>query len=660
VCARGDGIRGSKDLRARVRKFLILTNERKQMSKKTLNKRISLVAVTALTAGLFSVVAPSAANAGYGSNVAAATGTNPAIAVADTLYIASAPATAKAVVIGASTTAIAASPATSAAKSLGILNVSDLAGGVTAGTTTTATMLSSGTLSVYVGTASATYGSIVVTGGSISESSGDSLSGDSTSATAGNESTVANWGALIRPSSGVTQMTVRYYGGYAYATSDTASNAAVAANPTGATGLSLQGQITVTVTSASTVGTMSSAYSAVYGASGATDQSNTADDASYLGSAAFNTAMYLNIRVRDAFANGLTSTSGLLQVSATNGAIVNLEASNAGSAGTTTSDYATGAAPDNYMVRVDAPSNAPVLTTVTATYNGTLIGSKTMLFTGKVSKIELYGAAIGSTSSATSNYAYYKTTDAAGNSTWSTVAGSAVSAYPYSTLSANAAAISGAATLVTKSREFSLGSNYSTVTSGRVYFTCTTSAGKGKIGLTYTNLDGSIVNSNVLDVSCAGDPVTYKAAWDKTSYTPGDLATLTITAYDSNGNVANDVGTITDSADATKIPVVAIGGLDKNITAPTTGDALDQGVVKYKYTVGATEGSYSGKVSFPTIDARYVSNVSSAGSDPVTVTLTVKNSTASVSNADVLKSIVALIASINKQIQALQKLILKR
>jgi hypothetical protein len=31
-----------------------------------------------------------------------------------------------------------------------------------------------------------------------------------------------------------------------------------------------------------------------------------------------------------------------------------------------------------------------------------------------------------------------------------------------------------------------------------------------------------------------------------------------------------------------------------------------------------------------------------------------------VSNADVLKSIVALIASINKQIQALQKLILKR
>jgi glutaredoxin 2 len=42
------------------------------------------------------------------------------------------------------------------------------------------------------------------------------------------------------------------------------------------------------------------------------------------------------------------------------------------------------------------------------------------------------------------------------------------------------------------------------------------------------------------------------------------------------------------------------------------------------------------------------------------VKYSVKASTSTVSNADVLKSIVALIASINKQIQALQKLILAR
>jgi hypothetical protein len=43
-----------------------------------------------------------------------------------------------------------------------------------------------------------------------------------------------------------------------------------------------------------------------------------------------------------------------------------------------------------------------------------------------------------------------------------------------------------------------------------------------------------------------------------------------------------------------------------------------------------------------------------------TVPYKIAGTTATVSNADVLKSIVALIASINKQIQALQKLILKR
>ena len=49
-----------------------------------------------------------------------------------------------------------------------------------------------------------------------------------------------------------------------------------------------------------------------------------------------------------------------------------------------------------------------------------------------------------------------------------------------------------------------------------------------------------------------------------------------------------------------------------------------------------------------------------AGIEKATQSVTFGGGTAAVSNADVLKSIVALIASINKQIQALQKLILKR
>jgi hypothetical protein len=69
VCARGDGIRGSKDLQAEIEKYSNSTNERKQMSTKTLRKRIALVAISALTAGVVSVVATPSANAGEGQLV---------------------------------------------------------------------------------------------------------------------------------------------------------------------------------------------------------------------------------------------------------------------------------------------------------------------------------------------------------------------------------------------------------------------------------------------------------------------------------------------------------------------------------------------------------------------------------------------------------------
>ena len=673
----GNGIRGSKDLRARARKFLTLTNERKQMSTKTIKQRIALVAVSALTAGLFSVVSAPAANAtstGYGTNVAAATGTNPALAVSNTLYIASAPSlSGSAVVISAPTTPAALGSAeTSAARSLGLINVSDLAGGLTAGTTTTATLLSTGSISVYAQAVSDKGSTIVVTGGTITATgitaaSQGAISGSNTAAAYGLDGALTAFGAVVKPNSGVSSMTIQLYSGYALTTTPATDWTALLANPTGATGLALEGQITVTIASASVAGVADLAKSGIYGDSNGTVQTGanalTADDTSFVGQSPFNVAQYMQVRVRDAFGNGITSTAGLLQVTATNGALVNAETGTVAAAGTASTDFITAAKPDEVMVQIDAPSNAPVVTTVTASWNGTVVGSKTIRFTGKVAKMELSGAVIGSNgASITTNYVYYKLFDAAGNATYNIYTGSsAFTAYPYSTVGVNAAAVTGLATGLTKNREFSISASTAAVTSGRAYFTCTLGgAGAGTIGMSFTNLDGSIVNSNTLGVNCAGDAVTYKASWDKASYIPGDLATLTVTGYDSKGNVANDIGTIADSNSAASIPVVAIGGLDKNITVPTTGDVLDQGTIKYKYTVGATEGTYSGKVSFPTIDARYASNVSSAGADAVTTTLVVKAGTAAVSNADVLKSIVALIASINKQIQALQKLILKR
>jgi hypothetical protein len=152
------------------------------------------------------------------------------------------------------------------------------------------------------------------------------------------------------------------------------------------------------------------------------------------------------------------------------------------------------------------------------------------------------------------------------------------------------------------------------------------------------------VYSNDFTAACGGTVYTYTAAFDKAVYVPGDIATLTVTAKDSKVYMVADAQTVGAG--------VAIAGSNLTpVTAASAGDTFAQGVKTYKFVVGATEGSYQLTVDLPAY----------AASDAAkTVSYSIKASTATVSNADVLKSIVALIASINKQIQALQKLILAR
>jgi len=627
------------------------------MSTKTIKQRIALVAVSTLTAGLLSVVSAPASNAAVGGATVAASNQlatrsqdNPKLTHYDRLFIATMPSTTGSGVAltAASTTPDAdagGGPATSSAKSLGLINVSDIAGGLTAGTTQTAVILSSGALSVYTATQAGEYSAITVTGGTISSSTGTSLNATATLASHGGAG-ITNFGIVAKPSSGATTMTIKLYTG----------NASLAlAN--GAYG-DLEGQITVTVAATSVAGVFSPVYSGLFGASGATDQSNTADDATYVGASQYSSDMFLNVRVLDAYNTAIDSgVAGVLAVSATNGALVALNASNASSDGTTSSAYASTATPDNYMIRVSAPSTAPVITTVSVSFNGTLIGTKTMQFLGEVAKITLYSPVIGNLGTGTGNYAYYKMYDSAGAAVYASGPLSANSAYASAALLNDPSVATGTTTGgITKSRDLSI-SSAGVVTSGRVTFTCGSTAGKGTVGVTFTNASGTVVKSNKLDVNCADDPYTYSASWDKASYIPGDIAKLTVTFKDSKGNLANDVEGVSDST-TQNAPSVSIGGLDKTVSGPTSADAIELGVIVYTYTVGATEGSYSGKVTFPVVDNRQIAVAGAAAA--VTTTLNVKAATTAVSNADVLKSIVALIASINKQIQALQKLILKR
>jgi len=93
------------------------------------------------------------------------------------------------------------------------------------------------------------------------------------------------------------------------------------------------------------------------------------------------------------------------------------------------------------------------------------------------------------------------------------------------------------------------------------------------------------------------------------------------------------------------------------ISATGSAPFLDKnGAKTYTYSVGGnsaiTAGSYVSVIDFGTLTA--------VAATKQTPSYKVSTGGDTTSNADVLKSIVALIASINKQIQALQKLILKR
>jgi hypothetical protein len=432
----------------------------------------------------------------------------------------------------------------------------------------------------------------------------------------------------------------------------------------------LAGRITVTVVATSAGGTYSAAYSVCNTSSittrpslGATVSVGAANVDS-TSTVTNGNPWYINFRLSDAYQNALDN--GNIVVTATNGAFVNYSENGTATAGTASTVVAFAnarAASEPSLtggsVTVTQPTaNAPITTTVTITYNGTTVCTKTVTIRGEVAKIAIdniitqdlstdAGVANASWIDDTSGRAGLFTvlaTDSAGNqvetSTIGTFAASAASLAGQTIVSSVTVDYSATATSSTSPSRYSTG-----------IYSCGAAAGEVKTAkLTFTNTgSGNTVTSDAFTLRCADDPYTYTASWDKASYVQGEIATLTVKFLDSKGNPANNkagaAGTWTGSTPMLT-PISATGAapvLDKN------------GTKTYTYSVGGntaiTAGSYVSVIDFTgTLTAASKQTPSykvSTGGDSTT-------------NADVLKSIVALIASINKQIQALQKLILKR
>jgi hypothetical protein len=616
------------------------------MSNKTNFKRVALVAITALGAGVLSTAPATALN-----NAGALGQTNP-VTAAGVLNIAGNNSVSGSAVVSASGSGVASA-------SVGLLAFNETQ--TTSSLTSTATLLSSGE-AVFYYTAATTGAGITVniTGGAM-ETDATVSGGQSNFNAARNQVVFGHSSAQaiafgVKPSSGATTTIVELYE-TAAATTNNGSAADIASIQAGLTSKgTLKQKYTITVATAAASGTYSATYSGVRGVTAATtlaagsfsDQTGSLTIANSASSIA-----YIAIDLRDAYNTSLDNI-GALVISGTGGAGIHY--AGASSAGTPVNLTAVSNDTSGTITvaRPAAAANRGFSTTVTIQWNGAVIATKTVTFLGEVAKLVATSdkiAQAGADTSVNLEVGTVQALDAAGNVL-----------LPTSGISVSSSTLNSKVTAVTVSDH---PNSDGTDTKADYDVTCagTTatglSAGDADITFTYVNpVSGTTITSNVVKVMCSGDPVTYTGSFDKAVYAPGDVATLTVTGKDAQGKLANAYYDWSGTTDATE-PTIA-GGLSMTLvgTAPdhATAEKFNggAGTKTYRFTVGKDEGKSNVVVSIPNI------NSMDLGGANITVAYEVKSATASVSNADVLKSIVSLIASINKQIQALQKLILRR
>jgi hypothetical protein len=534
------------------------------------------------------------------------------------------------------------------------------------GTAQTATILAGGMVSFYAMTTTAT--AFTATGGSFSgatmvEEALETVAYNSSNSAvlltfSGSPSLVATTTAVLwtAPTTAgtytVSMLTGYYTNSSGVLTQPTTSNLP----PT------LSGNILVTVVAASAGGAYSSSRSAckVDTAGAALSYSSSTPAVDTTATFADGDSAYINYDLNDTYSQNLDS--GSVTVTATNGGLVNVSTANTLVAGTTsTAILSTDGTADS--VRVSQPTaGAPLTTTVTISFNGTAVCTKTVTIRGAVDKLTIGNIATQALSTASTvngeQWMYQKTgiytagtftvvaTDSAGNVVDTT---SALGSY---------AAASGLGTQVT-TLTVNTRSSTSNASSPLAYnfggFGCGPNAGEASVSIRFTTTaTGKIVTSSPFTARCASTASTYTVSLDKAAYSQGEIAKATVQFLDSKGNKANNVTAI--GANSWVLPYMT--AVDSTITTTTGASSTSvtnaDGSVVYTFTVGTTtaavSGTYTGVVSF------------TAPALGVNSTPTYKLSTGgdSTTNADVLKSIVALIASINKQIQALQKLILAR
>jgi hypothetical protein len=353
---------------------------------------------------------------------------------------------------------------------------------------------------------------------------------------------------------------------------------------------------------------------------------------------------YLDIILNDGYGVALTTTLTAKIATVTGGCTINWDATAVSGTSTAIDAAAASDATEDLVIIGD---NTPRTCTVTVTYGSDTVATKTVKFLGEVASLTVDTANSGKI------WGYGVDGDAA---TDLTGANADKIIYVAKDSAGNIVNLSSAPTLsdaTNGASQCTADNGYYTastaVTNGLasldVICSSTTVRGPAQYQIKVTRAsDGVSVKSNVVTVEVNKTVHTFKASWDKATYNIGEIMILTIEGLDSAGRKAYDGETVGSDI------AINVSGADRLSNAPATGDRFSNGVVKYQYTAKTTAAQYAWNA--------LISNDS--GQEMVTGTYTIKDPNSGTSNADVLKAIVSLIASINKQIQALQKLILRR
>jgi trimeric autotransporter adhesin len=552
------------------------------MSTKTLRKRIALVAVSALGAGLLSVVAVPSANATaipggitLGANVA--------------------------------TDASVLNATSGTTRSTGVI-------GITTNSTASidAIMYTWGTLSGAVDALASGAAYATITGGYFSANTGGTANAARTKITG---AATTAFGFYAKPS-GAGTMIIQSFNA-----SDT-----------------LVSQATVVVTATNATGAYSPTYTTVYWGAGGGSDTATTDGTSSNSSKANAGVCAGDIKIKDAYAGFLANSTGVVTATVTGGGLVNLD--HASTAGTSAVDFSTTTSANIPFNVRQATANKAATLTVVIKFDETVVATKTCKITGEVATVTASAPKIGKSGGTNTAAATIAYADAAGNAV-----------YPTSGTSVVSTSVGVVITNVTVG-------TYPTNApqSGALTVTCSSVGGKQSgLQMKHINASGTAILSNTWDQSCADVPYTVNASWDKASYTPGSIAKLTLTFKDADGNLANAYDAV--GANSANAVMTVTGG--PSATAVTPIAAADKpsystGQVTYDYVVGTTEGDFVAVI----VPTEVKEN--NALATNISLAYSVKSTSTAVSNADVLKAIVSLIASINKQIAALQKALLKK